>query len=852
MTHLPSSTPEGRLTPGQQLGPYEIVEVLGVGGMGEVYRAHDRRLRRDVALKVIRPALVKPAYVERLGREARAAAALNHPNILAVYDVNTDGPVPYVVSELLNGESLRDRLERGALPLAKALELGVQIAQALAAAHSKGILHRDVKPGNVFLTSDGQVKLLDFGLAKLEVDDLADPETVTASDPSRPGHVIGTAGYMAPEQVLGEPLDDRADIFGLGAVLYEMLTARRAFRGSTRSEIINAVLTQEPEDLLALNRSLPPAAVAAVRRCLEKNGEERFQSARDLAFHLRQIAQPTTDTHSVSPSRFPRRRRTVAGVGLALAVGLAAVAAVVALRPGTPPTFQQLTFQRGRIGGARFAGEAVVYSQSVGYGEPDVWLRLAASPESRPLEYDATVLATRSGELAMLTHSRFAGGRRFVGNLAIAPVGGGTPYEVLEDVEDADWEPASGDFAVARSKGLGAGSELEYPIGRVLYRSPGSIHSPRISRDRRRVAFLEDPAGLGDGGRIVVLDGDGAVELRTETWTRARGLCWSPEGDEVWFAAAEGTTNRLLRAVGIDGTTRLVHESPGSLSLLDVAVDGRVLLAREDERMAIVGVPPGSRSERELSWFDDAGIAALSRDGSLLLFGDRFGIYLRRTDGSPAAKLGEAEGYADDLSPDGSLALTTNPATNELVLVPTGPGRPRAVGIEGSYSFFGAFFFPDGRRILFNGREPNRGLRSYVVSVSGGRPRALTEEGTWARAVSPDGETLAATSQDRGVSLWPVGGGRPQEVPGSISGDRPVTWSSDGRSLWVFRRGEVPASVYRVDVATGERTLWRTLAPPDAAGVYSVDRFEVTPTGDAYFYSYRQGLSELYEARGLH
>jgi tRNA A-37 threonylcarbamoyl transferase component Bud32 len=819
--------------------------------MGAVFRARDTRLRREVALKVIHAPLLKPEFVERFGREARAAAALSHPNILAVFDVSIDTPVPYVVSELLEGESLRTRLDRGPLPYRKALEYGIQTAQALAAAHAKGICHRDVKPGNIFLTAEGRVKLLDFGLAKLRSpalpDDSDDP---TASDLSGHGRAIGTVGYMAPEQVAGGETDQRTDIFALGAVLYEMLTKARAFQRSSAGETLNAVLQEDPQDPLLLNPSLPPAAGAAVRRCLEKAPDERFQSARDLAFHLQQLAQASTTTHPVITALAPARRFFGAAALGALALG-AALLFWLTREPPASPTLQQLTFHRGRIGGARFAGQAIVYSQALGL-HPEVALMLAGSPEARALGYTgADVLATRSGEVLLSLRRRFIGGERFVGTLALAPLGGGAPQEVLEDVEDADCEAAGAALAVARTKGFGAGSELQYPVGRVLYRSAGSIHSPRLSRDGRRVAFLEDPAGLGGGGRVVVIERDGKVTLRTREWPRARGLTWSAEGNEIWFTAAESRANRALRAVDLAGRERLVHEAPGSLVIWDAAADGRVLLTREDEHMAVVGVPPGGASERDLSWFDSAGLASLSADGRMLLFGDRFGMYLRPTSGAPALKLGAAAGYPDDLSPDGSLVLATSPSTHELSLIPTGPGQPRPLAVQGLQSFSGSQWFPDGRRILTNARAQGRDARSYVVAVSGGSPRAVTDEGVWALSISPDGERLAAVSRGRGISLWPTAGGPPRELRGSEPGDRPVSWTSDGSSLWIFRRGEIPAPIYRLEIGTGMRRLWRTLVPPDAAGIYSIDEFKITPSGHAYFYSYRRTLSELYEVRGL-
>src|SRR5688572_13220378 len=269
------------LSPGHRLGAYTVVELLGAGGMGEVYRAHDARLGRDVALKVLRHAFNDPEGLARFIREARTAGGLNHPNIISVFDVGAEDGRPFVVTEVLEGETLRARLDRGPLPFRKAVEYGTQIAQALDAAHGRGISHRDVKPANAFITSEGRIKLLDFGIAKLterEADALS--QESTAAEESKSGVIRGTAGYMSPEQVLGQPVDHRTDIFALGAVLYEMFTGARAFHRPSSVQTMTAVLQEDPADPLKVNPRLPPAAVAIVLRCLEKNKEERFQSAR--------------------------------------------------------------------------------------------------------------------------------------------------------------------------------------------------------------------------------------------------------------------------------------------------------------------------------------------------------------------------------------------------------------------------------------------------------------------------------------------------------------------------------------------------------------------------------------------
>jgi eukaryotic-like serine/threonine-protein kinase len=852
------STPlNGALSPGYRLGPYTIVELLGAGGMGEVYRAQDPRLGREVALKILRGSHSDAEHVARFSREARAAGSLNHPNIVAVYDVDTQAGVPYVVTELLVGETLRARLNRGQLPYRKAVEYGIQIAQALDAAHVKGIWHRDVKPANAFVTEDGRVKLLDFGIAKLTERQLAGPHDSTV-DSTREGEVRGTAGYMSPEQVLGETVDHRSDIFALGAVLYEMFTGARAFQRPSTVETMNAVLQEEPADPLTLNNKLPPAAAAVVRRCLEKNKEERFQSARDLAFDLQQLRDLTGTTKTLGAAPVSLRRRVLPAIAIAATLLGGLALGLIMSRSPAAATFDQLTFQRGRIGGARFASEggAVIYSEARVGNESEVWrIDLADSPASRLLEYPkgTDILAARAGELALSMRRRFVLGERFVGTLALAPLGGGAPREVAENVEDADWDPSSAQLAIVRSTGsVGGPTWIEYPIGTTLYRTTtGSIRFLRVSRDGQRIAFLEDSVGRGVGGRVTVIDLKGQATPLTSDWQSVRGLAWSTRGDEIWFTAGELRTKRALRAVNLEKEERLILEMPGSLTLWDLAPDGRALLTRDEERKTVVGVPPGETAERDLSWFDNSGVASISADGRWILLGDRVGVYVRGMDGSPPVNLGLKDGFADDLSPDGESVLATANSSRQLLILPRKAGNARPLPAHGIIRYLGSMWFPDGRRILVNGNEADRGLRSYVQEISGGSLRAITPEGTWGLSVSPDGEWVAATGTGQPISLWPVAGGASKPVAGSQPDERAVAWHADGRSLWTYRRGEVPVNVFRVDIASGRRQLWKTLLPPDAAGVYSVIEFEITPAGHAYCYSYSRLLSQLYLTRGL-
>src|SRR5580698_4690143 len=322
------------LAAGTKLGPYEIVSLLGAGGMGEVYRARDSRLRRDVAVKVLPQTLSLDAdRLRRFEQEALATAALNHPNILAVFDIGTHEGSPYVVSELLEGETLRERMNGGAIATRKALDFALQIAHGLAAAHEKGIIHRDLKPENLFLTKDGRLKILDFGLAKLTQ---ADPgssshtamATATHGTPhaTEAGVVMGTAGYMSPEQVRGLALDTRSDIFSFGAILYEMLSGKRAFHGDTPADTMSSILKEDPPDLSATNRNVSPALERIVQHCLEKSPEARFHSASDIAFDLEHLSGISGTTARVAAlAATPPRGKLV----LALASGLAIAAAML-------------------------------------------------------------------------------------------------------------------------------------------------------------------------------------------------------------------------------------------------------------------------------------------------------------------------------------------------------------------------------------------------------------------------------------------------------------------------------------------------------------------------------------------
>lgn len=486
------------LAAGTYLGPYEILAPIGAGGMGEVYKARDSRLGRDVALKILPAAFsTDPDRVRRFEQEGRAAAALNHPNIVVLYDAGLQDGVYYVATELLEGETLRQRIAEGTLPIRKAIEYGVQIARGLAAAHAKGITHRDLKPENLFITKDGVVKILDFGLAKQSGPkpvNVSPTELPTEAMETDPGKVMGTAAYMAPEQVRGQVADARSDIFSLGVVLYEMVSGRRAFTGDSAVEVMSAILKH---DLPQLEGAFPPSLDRIIRRCLEKKKEERFESARDLAFALESLSGTSEWKAQPQPPRrhYLRALVWVAGVGALAAMGLIGLFTGLRIARPSSPTFQRVTYRRGYIDSGRFAngGRTIVYSASWDGNPLRVYSTQEESPEFRDLGIaNAHVLAVSTGgemALALFPSLVFIGG-----TLAQVPVSGGAPREMAEDISQADWTADGTRMAVVRAKaGL---QQLEFPIGNVLYKSTGVIGNPRISPQGDLIAFLDIPAGI--------------------------------------------------------------------------------------------------------------------------------------------------------------------------------------------------------------------------------------------------------------------------------------------------------------------------------------------------------------------
>jgi Tol biopolymer transport system component len=647
-----------------------------------------------------------------------------------------------------------------------------------------------------------------------------------------------------------------------------MLTGTRAFRGDTAVETMNAILKDDPPEPSRSVAELPPSLDRVVRHCLEKSPDERFQSARDVAFALESLSEFSSDAPIRRRRAFLAHRFRAAAFGLALlatAVG-AFIAARMSSRPPPGPSYRQLTFQRGRIGAARFApdGQTIVYGAAWN-GEPmRSFTTRGDSTESTALALPvAGILSVSpSGELAISLGQSLEFGFTNTGTLARVSLAGGAPRSVLEEVQDAEWSRDGAELAIVRRvKGR---HRLEFPPGKVLYETDGWLDYPRFSPDGSRIAFLDHPNMGDDRGSVsVIARGGGPKTVLSEGWSTAQGLAWTPGGGEVWFSGTSRGTDRAIQAVTLSKKVRTVLGAPGSVRLLDISRDGRVLLARESLRSEIFGRAAGEAVERDLSGHGYSIAAEVSSDGKTLLFveqggaGPGYAVYVREMDGSPAVKLGD--GVALALSPDKNWALVTRlEPPPGLALLPTGPGEMRQFerGPIENYAYY-AGFLPDGKRIVFLANEPGRKPRLYVQSIDGGPPRAISSEGVgFAQGghipVSPDGRFGVALGSDNRLWLFPVEGGALLPLPGSDPGDTPVGWSADGRSLFVRNRHNIsPASVDRLDLAKRRKVPWRQFAPRDPAGILGVGAVQIARGGEAYVYTSWRILSDLYLAEGL-
>jgi Tol biopolymer transport system component len=789
--------------PGSRLGPYEIVAQIGAGGMGEVYRARDTRLGRDVAIKVLPAEFASDSdRLHRFEQEARTVAALNHPNILALFDIGTHEGVPYLVTELLEGESLRQRLAGFPLPPRKAMELAVQVATGLAAAHEKGVVHRDIKPENLFVTRDGHVKILDFGIAKLGAPRTREKlsKITTLVEVTERGAILGTAGYMSPEQVRGQPADPRSDLFALGVVLYEMVTGRQAFARDTASETMTAILKEEPPEPSTIEAAVPPALSRTIAHCLEKSLAERFQSARDLAFDLKAILADTggARTGPALTAGAPRTSRLWFAAAGAAAV-VVAIAAVLWLH-GTPARRQG-----GLVGGGRL---------TMLFSTPDAVLFPALSGDGKMLAY-----VLQQGVRTDLYVTRVAGGARI--RLTNDEAREGTPQ----------FSPDGDRLLFTRFSPGGETPEiciiptLGGDVTPVLAGASRAVWSP----DGTRLACLLLRPPEPEAAAIVGTDGQGLrVLLRADSvYPFFRGLAWSPDGSALAVARSTGGMASEIWTIGIaDGKARRLWADP-----------------------------PGVFSSYPSFVADGSGLVYVSNRGGAV------NLWFTPLGGGAPVQL--TSGAGPDLQPsvarNGTMAFM-NTHDRYGVWVYDLPSATRRELVSHSSPLWAPVFAPDGEDIAYSRAEADGSWHVWIVPAVGGESRRLTNSPLpeiYPR-FSPDGKwVLYCTWSPQPDRIWRVarrGGPAEPLTPERKENDQYADLSPDGRWLAFARTedGETRVVVQQLGypevhrVTKGASTLphwspdgrWIAFSPDrsDYSGVFVIrpdgrDQRQVTATG---------------------
>jgi Tol biopolymer transport system component len=894
------------LAAGTKLGPYEIIASLGAGGMGEVYRARDPRLGRDVAIKVLPAYFCKDAdRLRRFEHEARAAGALNHPNILAVYDIGTNDGAPYLVTELLEGVDLRERLTGGAAPARKTVEYAVQIAHGLSAAHDKGIVHRDLKPENIFVCRDGRIKILDFGLAKLTTPESGDA-TSTNLDPlnqTGSGVVLGTAGYMSPEQVRGERADARSDIFSFGAVLYEMLSAQRAFSGRTAADRASAILKDDPPDLRSSGRSVPVGLDRIVRHCLEKSPEQRFQSARDLAFHL-ETASPDSETSAGLPATLQAQKKRSA---TAVVVAIACFAVLAATFAGwwygkrgqadhRDVSFLRLTDFAGIEDSPAFSpdGKSVAFV-SDSSGSRQIWIRLLAGGPPLQLTHDAgDHLEPRwSQDSAALIYYTPPPEGDAQGALWEISALGGAPRRLIASMSGAD---VSHDgkrltfFRLNEKQMELVATDRNGSNGKVVMQEAVSFsyRQPRWSPDDGSIAYLHSRENWADDVYLVASGGGGPRQVTSDN-TLMSGLAWFADGSRLLYSSARGNTVLYLPTMHLwtispDGKDlrQLTFGETGDENP-DIGPDGRIGVSRRHMQFDIWKFPvdgdPAENVRRAVRITHQTGqvqTPTLSPDDRQLAYlsdnGGHGNLWVMELNGGETHQITYEKGSNVIMgvpiwSPDGKLITFATNRPAELgrgvgywLIHPDGSGLRLAIS-EGAWTTWSG----DSKWLYYAESSPVRDTGSFRLMkspVDGGSAVLVRSDNARGPAMAFDGSALyyiVPLQNLNGLLDYELRVARPEDGPAKllrrISGERVPIWqglhpviSKDGKSLVVPLDDGLGTNIWVVSTGDGKLRRITDFGPKRT---FIARRVSWSSDGKSVFAAVGEGDADIVQMDGL-
>jgi hypothetical protein len=867
------------LSPGATFGPYKILAPLGSGGMGEVYRARDTRLNREVALKVLREEDAEDAaLITRFEQEARAASSLNHPNIVVVYETGDAAvlgraqPLRYLAMELVDGEPLASSLTGEPMPLRRFLDVATQLTDGIARAHESGIVHRDLKPANIFVTPEGRVKILDFGLAALRA--VADDDTQVPTSAGRltsPGLAVGTLGYMSPEQARGEVPTAASDQFSIGCTFYEMLTGRQPFSRASAAETFSAILRDDPPQIDEINPAVPAPLRWIVERCLSKDPRGRYVSTRDLARDLQTLkdhsgAISLRTLAAAAPAE--RRRRALPLVAMAaLAVALGAAGAVLVSRRFSPtlqPEFRRITSRQGVVSRALFAPNGSILYTASWEGEPA--RSYLALPESsgidRLVESDVQFPLTYSEDgsqvLVLLGVSRLSVNES--GTLAWWPALGGRPRRILDGAGWADFARNGRFLVVVRDLGADRVLELrsaEGALQRTLFRTSGALWFARVSPDEKQVAFMHYPFRLDSAGEVHVaaIDGSGSKPV-TQRFERCQGLDWDAKTGAIWFTASIGSGNAssTLWTVGPSGKPRSRYVLPDFFRLQSVSAGGdRFLLTSERERVNLT-VRRGRETSRDFSWLGWSIVRDISPDGKTVLFYDQgpsektAGIWVRPLAGGDATRLGE--GYPEKFSPDGRWVVgVTRPPSGlpELVLIPVEAGRIRRLPLRDAHVSAPSFAGPS--TLLFVRTEKGRS-EVWRIETDGTGGRSLGAEGCDLPMASPSRGSFVCVAPGSSLFIHSMSDGSGRKLYQPADGQEIifVRWNGAGDRIFAVTRDR---RVLTLDSSTGSLVREETI-PLAATPVHGrVLAAALDANAGVQAYSVIQKSSDLYMASDI-